>query len=204
MKGKSTRQPQKSAKRRSRRAVANVIAEPVPAAAQDYVTAFNRLFAKRNEIVDWKFTRTLEEAKRLSINAEFQKALETIRKRYQISPKRQGEVIDPQLVLGDYTVHVTEQDKEKLNSELSALADKFDLRWFDEGDDYGLIVGALCYGLTPDNLTEHWDEIKFSMSKTRTRAQGFFWTSGKASKTLYQRWSQSHSYFCDSMKSAFI
>jgi Protein kinase domain len=62
------------------------------------------------------------------------------------------------------------------------LADKFDLRWFDEGEDYGLIVGALCYGLTPDNLIEHWDEIKYSMSKTRTPGAKLFLDHGQRIK----------------------
>jgi hypothetical protein len=67
-----------------------------------------------------------------------------------------------------YSEHLSEADRELLEKDLDELADKFDLDWTDEGEDYGLIVGALCYRLTPSNLIHDWDEIKYSVSKTRT------------------------------------
>lgn len=63
---------------------------------------------------------------------------------------------------------MSESDRELLEKDLEELAHKFDLDWTDEGEDYGLIVGAVCYRLTPYNLIHHWDEIKYSVSKTRT------------------------------------
>jgi|GEM_PF-4383186 len=41
----------------------------------DYLKALAELAAKGDEIVDWKVTRSLEEAKLLSINTEFQTRL---------------------------------------------------------------------------------------------------------------------------------
>jgi hypothetical protein len=134
----------------------------------DYLKAFAELAAKGDEIVDWKITRSLEEAKLLSINVEFQRATDEIRERWRIEPRVQTRLVDPGAVLYKYSEHLSEADRELLEKDLEDLADKFDLDWTDEGEDYGLIVGALCYRLTPSNLIHHWDEIKYSVSKTRT------------------------------------
>ena len=148
--------------------------KPTVSASDAYMTAFEQLAAKGDDIVDWKINRTLEEAKRLSVNSEFQMMLSEIRGRYRISPRRQDRFINIGVVLDEYTAHLSAQESKNLEQELSELADKFHLNWFDEGDDYGLIVGALCYGLTPDNLTTHWDQLKYSMSKTRTPGARIF------------------------------
>jgi hypothetical protein len=132
------------------------------------VKAFSELMSKGDEIIDWKVSRTLEEAKALSVNEDFQKAVAEIRQRYGIEPRIQSEIDEPGAVLREYTAHLDEGGREKLEGELHDLAGKFDLAWFDEGEDYGLIVGALCYGLTPEILTHHWEEIRYSMATTRT------------------------------------
>lgn len=133
-----------------------------------YMKALFEMFDKSDEIVEWKVSRTLEEAKTLSVNAEFQKAVAEIRQRYGIEPRIQSRLVEPGAVLYEYTAHLDEGEREKLENDLAGLARQFDLAWTDEGEDYGLIVGALCYGLTPEILTRHWDEIRYSMSKTRT------------------------------------
>jgi|GEM_PF-1836293 len=148
--------------------------KPAASAGDAYLRAFEHLADKGDDIVDWKISRTLELAKRLSVNSEFQKALSEIRDRYRVSPRRQDKLINIGVVLDEYTAHLSEQERKNMEQELSNLANRFDLKWFDEGDDYGLIVGALCYGLTPDNLTRHWDQLKFSMSKTRTPGARIF------------------------------
>lgn len=181
---KEAKQRKNPSKKRKPHKSANELVS-APQSYEHYLTSLNHLMAKGPEIVGWKVTRTLEEAKRLSINAEFQEALATIRERYRISSKRQGKLIDAFAVLNRYADHLNEDDKKKLDSELSALADRFSLQWFDEGEDYGLIVGALCYGLTPDNLTKHWDEIKFSMSKTRTPGARIFLDYGDNVKNTW-------------------
>ena len=149
-------------------------AKPAASPGNAYMAAFEHLAEKGDVIVDWKINRTLEEAKRLSVNSEFQMILSEIRDRYRISPRRQDKLINIGVVLDKYTAHLSAQKSKNLEQELSDLADKFHLNWFDEGDDYGLIVGALCYGLTPENLTTHWDQLKYSMSKTRTPGARIF------------------------------
>src|ERR1044071_2587889 len=140
-----------------------------PQEEQDaYRKAFSELMAKSDEIVEWKISRTLEEAKILSVNADFQKTIAEIRQRYGIKPRIQSNLVQPGAVLREYTAHLNEEGHGELEDELNDLARKFDLAWFDEGEDYGLIVGALCYGLTPEILTLHWDEVRYSMAGTRT------------------------------------
>jgi hypothetical protein len=149
--------------------VSGVSVKTAPTAEQEaHTKAFFELLDKSDEIVEWKISRTLEEAKTLSVNADFQESVAEIRERYGIEPRIQSEFIDPGAVLQEYTKHLDEEALQKLENDLSELSRKFDLIWVDEGEDYGLIVGALCYGLTPEILTRHWGEIRYSMSKTRT------------------------------------
>jgi hypothetical protein len=148
---------------------AEVTGKGAPTAEQEaYWKAFHEMLEKSSEIVEWKVSRTLEEAKALSVNEDFQQAVAEIRQRYGIEPRIQSKLVDPGAVLHEYTSHLDEAGREKLENDLSALAKRFDLAWSNEGEDYGLIVGALCYGLTPEILTGHWEEIRYSMARTRT------------------------------------
>ncbi len=150
-------------------AAAEAVRKVAPTAEQEaYWKAFHEMLEKSSEIVEWKVSRTLEEAKALSVNEDFQKAVAEIRQRYGIEPRIQSKLVDPGAVIHEYTSHLDEAGREKLENDLSALAKRFDLAWAVEGEDYGLVVGALCYGLTPEILTCHWEEIRYSMAKTRT------------------------------------
>lgn len=135
---------------------------------KEYLEAFSGLVNKSQEIVDWKVNRTLEEAKLLSVNPEFQKAVAELRGRWKIEPHIQEEAIHPAVLLREYTSHLDETGREQLDKELQGLARKFDLDWSVEGEDFGLVVAAVCYGLTPDNLIRHWERIKLTAARTRT------------------------------------
>lgn len=136
----------------------------------EYITAFQNFLNKTDEIVDWKHNRGLEEAKLLSINLEFHKDLNEIRKRWNIKPQFNKDIFQPWAVLEYFTSHLSDEDKKLLNEDLRNLGKKFNLDWSInyETDDFGLIVAALCFGITPDIILNHWDKIKYTVASTRT------------------------------------
>lgn len=138
-------------------------------ATAEYLKVLQNLYGN-TEIVSWKLTRSLEQAKALSIDSKFHNAIYKIRKRYNISPQLKEGAFDPYILLDKRTSHLSDEDRELLNKDLGDLAKRFDLDWDkeNESDDFGLIVVALCYGLTPDNILNHWDEMKHTIAKTRT------------------------------------
>jgi hypothetical protein len=135
---------------------------------KEYQEAYLELLNKSEEIVDWKINRTLEEAKLLSVAPEFHKAVVKLRERWKIIPCLHENIIQPALVLRECTSHLSNEERKQMEKDIQDLAKKFDLDWLDEGEDYGLIVGAICYGLTPENLTTNWEKIQLSMASTRT------------------------------------
>lgn len=136
----------------------------------DYAAALRALTNKGVEIADWKITRGLEEAKLLSVNSEFQRAVAEIRKRWNIIPKVREGYIDALAELNEYASHLSDEERKSLYEDLRVLATKFNLEWSDEdeAEDQGLIVAAVCYGLTPDTILNHWDKIKYTIAKSRT------------------------------------
>lgn len=139
-------------------------------AMSEYLAALQGLLNKSTEIAEWKITRSLEEAKILSVNSTFQKAIAEIRSRWSITPELRDDIYDPWAVLYHYTSHLNEAGRTKLNQDLQTLAKQFGLDFAgeDERDDFGLIVASLCFGLTPDILLNYWDKIKHTVAQTRS------------------------------------
>ncbi len=131
---------------------------------KEYGEALNNLINAK-EIVEWKMTRALEEAKLISIDTEFQRRIRIMQERWKVTPRITTKDLDPQTVLGERTSHLTEEEYNLLVKELEVLANDFDLDW--KGEDEGLVVAALCYGLTPNNILNHWEGMKFIVARTR-------------------------------------
>ncbi len=130
----------------------------------DYERAINNLIAS-DEIIEWKETRALEQAKILSVNTLFQDAINSLRQKYQINNLIGDGKIYVEEVLSDFTSHLSDEEYYQLSSDLEDVARKFNLDY--KGEDEGLLVAALCYGITPDNILNHWESMKFVIARTR-------------------------------------
>jgi hypothetical protein len=131
---------------------------------KEYNEALNKLL-NSPEIIEWKTTRALEAAKILSVNQEFQTNIQHLRKKYRIQNGiGKGEILAG-VALEQYTSHLDDQDYQQLIKDLQGLAKTFELDW--EGEDEGLIVAAVCYGVTPENILSHWESMKLLIAKTR-------------------------------------
>jgi hypothetical protein len=124
-----------------------------------YDKAFNNLL-NDNEIPNFKIKRTLEKAKRLSVNAQFQDAVQQIRERWNITPHLYKESwLYPDTILREWAfAHTPSNDEwQALQTDLKThLAIPFNLDW---QYDYALIVAAVCLGLTTENLSVNWEKI---------------------------------------------
>lgn len=110
--------------------------------------------------------RALEKAKRLSVNHDFQAALDSFRRRWGITVRLPEELQSwrwrsPDEVISTVVFHHDPATKEhpsseqwsQLEEELQELGAPFDLQWrFDQG----LIIAAVCFGLTPEIILEKW------------------------------------------------
>lgn len=118
----------------------------------------------------YKIEQTLEKAKRLSVRSQFQLAAKAVRERWKITPHLPpdgifGEKLFPENVMYDWAFKspVADTKWHKLRRDVqSTLCKPFGLDWMN---DCGLVVAAVCFGLTPENILNHWDRIWFTASK---------------------------------------
>jgi len=137
----------------------------IPPEYEEYVDAVERLL-NAHEISEWKIARALEIAKSLSVNWSFQQAIYKFRERWNIQPTPIMPQSNLWAIFDGIGSNLTESERSKFDNELKVLAKHFDLDW--AGNDYGLMVLAVCYGLTVDNVLKHWGEMKFFAAQTRT------------------------------------
>jgi hypothetical protein len=116
----------------------------------------------------------LENAKRLSVDKEFQDAIIEWRNKWEIKIESYNRYIHPQeehLFPPSYkhplpspesiwergTAQFTTEQRRKQRQELADIGKKSGLDFF--GNDYGLLTVAAFYTLTPEVVTNRWDQI---------------------------------------------
>jgi hypothetical protein len=117
-----------------------------------------------------KLHKAKEKAKILSSNKTFVDKVKALRARWNIHPHLPetgpgGPILVPENILQAWVFgesKPSEQEWQRLREELhTELCEPFDLDWFQ---DEGIIVGAVCFGLTRENIIDQWDRISFTLA----------------------------------------
>ena len=106
----------------------------------------------------------LEKAKRLSEKREFHSRINDFRNKWNICPSIQFYDVFEEAIRQDhvlsYFVFVrkpTQEEWEELQQELETnIFEPLSLDWVK---DSGLVVAAICFGLTYGNINNHWEDI---------------------------------------------
>lgn len=128
----------------------------------------------QQSIIETKLHRAKQKAQALSTNEEFVKKVKALRVEWNITPslpevlpgEDPEEKLSPENILQKWAFsdsNASSQKRQMLMDDLETeLCKPFDLNWFH---DFGIIVGAVCFGLTRENILEHWDRISFTLAK---------------------------------------
>jgi hypothetical protein len=133
-----------------------------------YSEQFERVLENmlQSGIAEYKIAKTYERAKLLSVNLGFQQAIHEFRERWNMEPFSPSNYPSPstwsESIIRSAGLASTNQDKlyEKLDSEMKVkLCDPFGLELIH---DRGLLLVAICFGLTPENILNHWDKLELT------------------------------------------
>ncbi len=147
--------------------------ERLKAAVYRRTLPLKRKGKKANESFDDVFAGVAEyrekaiklKAVKLSMSRHFQNVLKELREKWKIESNFQYEPselswIKPESVLRNLAIKRDLSDREwhQLQGNLKSrlFTEHFDLIW---PQDYGLVVAALCFGLTPDDILSSWQTI---------------------------------------------
>lgn len=100
----------------------------------------------------------LEDAKRLSVNSRFQDDVRRLREQWHISvPDDTLPSFDLEEAVRSYWQNLNAQDISKLKHEMRSLLARYGL---DQLRHWGLALGAVFFGITFNNVRDHWDKLE--------------------------------------------
>lgn len=125
----------------------------------------NKNEAQLQVIVDHINLRTLEKAKRLSVDKDFLSSVENLQKKWNIEPKAPSMEIfstvfrvDHVLVFFAFGKKHTAEDWSQLLIDINTMI--VEPNRLDPNSDFGLVVIGICFGLTRQNILERWDLLE--------------------------------------------
>jgi len=118
-----------------------------------------------------------EKAKLLSVNERFRENVDHWRSEYRLVPKfptglDELRFLDPDDILRQWALDSSASEQDFRSAKLRVKRNLIDpFPFLDYLADYGLVVAALCFGLTPENILS---DSQFDLIWTVARFQGYF------------------------------
>lgn len=150
-----------------------------PEYLEQYNSALNEFVSKSQKIIEYKKEKAFEMAKVYANKPQFQLAILEFRKRWHLEVCPFNEGVHPVFQWHSDKItesipgkQLTEEDLDKIWEDLEAtLIKPFGL---NKEHDSGLVIAAVTWGVTPENLENHWEEISFPIAKDFTPGSQFF------------------------------